>query len=58
MTVHGVEGPAWPAAEAAAGTPNEQAVLEGALALARLYSAEAEVVPVSAHLLVVATTPA
>ncbi|MFC4063958.1 class I SAM-dependent methyltransferase [Actinoplanes subglobosus] len=57
VAVHGVEGPAWPAAEAAAGTPSERAVLEGALALARLYSSEADVVSSSAHLMAVAITP-
>jgi ubiquinone/menaquinone biosynthesis C-methylase UbiE len=57
VTVHGIEGPAWPAAEAATGTPSERTVLDGALALARLYSTEADVVSVSAHLMAVANTP-
>ncbi|MEU8658696.1 class I SAM-dependent methyltransferase [Actinoplanes philippinensis] len=57
VTVHGIEGPAWPAADAAAGTPNERTVLDGALALARLYSTEADVLAASAHLMAVAITP-
>lgn len=57
ITVHGIEGPAWPAAEAATGTPVEQAVLDGALVLARLCDTDPEVVATSAHLMVVGTTP-
>ncbi|WP_433790247.1 class I SAM-dependent methyltransferase [Actinoplanes sp. CA-252034] len=57
VAVHGIEGPAWPAAEAATGTPAEQTVLDGALALARLYSTEPDVLATSAHLMAVATTP-
>jgi len=55
VTVHGVEGPAWPAAEAAVGGPNEQVVFDAALELARVYTAEPELVAVSAHLLAVGT---
>ncbi|BEL02466.1 hypothetical protein Q0Z83_006570 [Actinoplanes sichuanensis] len=57
VAVHGIEGPAWPAAEAAVGTPNEQTVLDGALALARLFSSEADVIATSAHLMAVSITP-
>ncbi|MEV6303644.1 methyltransferase domain-containing protein [Actinoplanes sp. NPDC051861] len=52
VVVHGVEGPAWIAAEAA----ETAEVFEGALELARLLSTEPETVPTSAHLLAVATT--
>ncbi|HEY0534280.1 MAG TPA: class I SAM-dependent methyltransferase [Actinoplanes sp.] len=58
VTIHGVEGPAWPAAEAAVGGENEQVVFEAALQLARVYSSEPELVAVSAHLLAVGTAPA
>jgi SAM-dependent methyltransferase len=55
VTIHGLEGPAWPAAEAAIGGPNEQTIFEAVLALARAYSSEPELVGVSAHLLAVGT---
>jgi SAM-dependent methyltransferase len=55
VTIHGLEGPAWPAAEAAIGGPNERAVFEAALELARVCSAEPELVAVSAHLLATGT---
>ncbi|WP_328476589.1 class I SAM-dependent methyltransferase [Actinoplanes sp. NBC_00393] len=57
VTVHGVEGPLWTAAEAAAGGPDADAIFEGALKLARLYSAEPELIPMSAHLLVAGSAP-
>ncbi|MDI6100059.1 class I SAM-dependent methyltransferase [Actinoplanes sp. NEAU-A12] len=56
IVVHGVEGPAWAAAEAAAGTPDGQVVFDGALKLARVCGADSEIVAASAHLLVTATT--
>jgi SAM-dependent methyltransferase len=55
VTIHGVEGPGWPAAEAAVGGASERAVFEAALQLARVYSSEPELVAVSAHLLAVGT---
>jgi len=55
VTIHGVEGPAWPAAEAAVGGPSERVVFDAALELARVYSSEPELVAVSAHLLAVGT---
>ncbi|NYH42085.1 SAM-dependent methyltransferase [Micromonospora jinlongensis] len=51
VVVHGVEGPAWPAAEAAAGGPAQDAVFAAALDLARLYSTEPALIGASAHLL-------
>jgi SAM-dependent methyltransferase len=57
VVVHGVEGPAWAAAEAVAGTAAEQAVLAGALMLARTCGADPAVVATSAHLMAVAITP-
>jgi SAM-dependent methyltransferase len=57
VTIHGVEGPAWPAAEAAIGGPSERATFEAALQLARVYSSEPDLVAVSAHLLAVGTAP-
>jgi SAM-dependent methyltransferase len=55
VTIHGVEGPAWAAAEAAVGGPAERAVFEAALQLARVYSSEPDLVAASAHLLAVGT---
>jgi hypothetical protein len=40
VIIHGIEGPAWPAAEAAANGPMADAVFTGALNLARVYSSE------------------
>ncbi|GAA4586257.1 hypothetical protein GCM10023107_02000 [Actinoplanes octamycinicus] len=57
VVIHGVEGPGWPAAEAALPGPHADATFDGALRLARLLSTEPEVVPASAHLLVAATAP-
>jgi SAM-dependent methyltransferase len=51
VTVHGVEGPAWTAAEAAANGPLADTVYAGALQLARVYSAEPALIAASAHLL-------
>jgi len=58
VVVHGVEGPAWPAAEAARHGPHAGEVLESALRLARVLGTEPEVLAASAHLLAVARTPA
>jgi len=55
LTIHGVEGPAWAAAEAAIGGPSEGAVFDAALRLARVYSSEADLVAASCHLLAVGT---
>jgi SAM-dependent methyltransferase len=57
VVVHGVEGPAWPAAESAAGGPNADAVFTGALELARIYSTEPDLVATSGHLLAAGTIP-
>ncbi|MEU4623692.1 class I SAM-dependent methyltransferase [Actinoplanes sp. NPDC023801] len=53
IVVHGVEGPAWGAADATAGTPAEQSVFDGALQLARICGTEPEIVAASAHLLAI-----
>ncbi len=57
VVIHGVEGPAWPAAEAAVSDPTFPVIFDAALQLARAYSSEPELVAVSAHLLVVGTAP-
>lgn len=57
VVVHGIEGPAWTAAEAAAGGPAAEAVFAGALRLARVYSCEPAMVPASAHLLATGLVP-
>lgn len=57
VVIHGVEGPAWPAAEAAGPGPSSVAIFDAALQLARAYSSEPELIAVSAHLLAVGTTP-
>jgi len=54
VEVHGVEGPAWPAAEAAGFGPDAGAVFDGALRLARIYSRERALIAASAHFLAVA----
>ncbi|MFI1988786.1 class I SAM-dependent methyltransferase [Actinoplanes sp. NPDC020271] len=54
-TIHGVEGPAWPAAEAAQTGPAAAQIFDAALQLARVYSTEPDLVGVSAHLLVLGT---
>jgi SAM-dependent methyltransferase len=51
VVVHGIEGPAWTAAEAAAGGPAADAVFAGALALAGVYTDEPALVAASGHLL-------
>jgi SAM-dependent methyltransferase len=56
VVVHGVEGPAWPAADAAADTPRAATVFAGALELARIYSTEPTLIMTSAHLLATGTT--
>jgi len=58
LEVHGVEGPAWAAAEAAVGTPDADAVFDGALGLARVLSREPSLAMSSAHLLAVGTVAA
>jgi SAM-dependent methyltransferase len=55
VEVHGVEGPAWPAADAAADTPRADAIFAGALDLARVYSTEPTLIMTSAHLLAAGT---
>ncbi|HEY0001191.1 MAG TPA: methyltransferase domain-containing protein [Actinoplanes sp.] len=57
VQVHGVEGPAWPAAEAAATGPMADAVFRGALELARLYGSEPALVATSGHLLATGLVP-
>ncbi len=58
VVVHGVEGPAWTAAEAAVGGTAEERIFAGALDLARVYSSEPALVGSSAHLLAVGRVPA
>ncbi|GIF77496.1 class I SAM-dependent methyltransferase [Asanoa siamensis] len=53
VVVHGVEGPAWPAAEAAVNGPLADTILAQALDLARVYSTEPALLASSAHLLAV-----
>ena len=53
VVVHGLEGPAWTAAEAAVGTDREQSTFDGALHLARVLSSEPGMVAASGHLLAV-----
>jgi SAM-dependent methyltransferase len=55
VVVHGVEGPAWPAAEAAVGTERAAAVFAGALELARVYATEPSLIMTSGHLLAAGT---
>jgi ubiquinone/menaquinone biosynthesis C-methylase UbiE len=57
IIVHGIEGPAWTAAEAAANGPMADAVFTGALNLARVYSSEPALVATSAHLLATGVVP-
>jgi len=52
LVVHGIEGPAWTAAEAAANGPLAETVFAGALELARVYTSEPALVAASGHLLV------
>ncbi|WP_436530344.1 class I SAM-dependent methyltransferase [Actinoplanes sp. HUAS TT8] len=58
VVIHGVEGPAWPAAEAAQSGPDAERIFDAALELARVYSAEPDVAGVSAHLLAIGTRAA
>lgn len=58
VVVHGVEGPAWTAAEAAVHGPLAETVFAQALALARVCSAEPDLVPASCHLLATGVVPA
>jgi SAM-dependent methyltransferase len=53
VRVHGLEGPAWAAAESTAGTPAGPAVFDGALKLARICGTDPEIVAASAHLLAI-----
>jgi ubiquinone/menaquinone biosynthesis C-methylase UbiE len=57
VTVHGLEGPAWTAAEAAANGPLADTVFTGALNLARVYTSEPALVAASAHLLATGRAP-
>ncbi|WP_341715613.1 class I SAM-dependent methyltransferase [Micromonospora sp. FIMYZ51] len=57
ITVDGIEGPAWIAAEAAAHGPMAQTVFDAALRLARVYRREPALVAASAHLLAQGTVP-
>ncbi|WP_249998729.1 class I SAM-dependent methyltransferase [Actinoplanes sp. M2I2] len=55
VVLHGVEGPAWSAAEAAVHGPAADAIFDAALRLARLYSSERDLAAASCHLLVTGT---
>ncbi|WP_433617979.1 class I SAM-dependent methyltransferase [Dactylosporangium sp. CA-139114] len=57
IALHGLEGPLWTAAEAAAGGPAADAVYAAALELARLYSTEPSLVAASGHLLATGLAP-
>jgi len=57
VVVHGIEGPAWIAAEAAASGPLADVVFTGALALARVYSDEPALVAASGHILAAGVVP-
>ncbi|GAA2688768.1 class I SAM-dependent methyltransferase [Actinoplanes palleronii] len=57
VVIHGVEGPGWPAAEAAQHGPHAEKIFEAALQVARVYSAEPDLVAASGHLLAVGTAP-
>jgi SAM-dependent methyltransferase len=57
VVVHGIEGPLWTAAEAAAPGPQAESVFAGALDLARVYSTEPALVASSAHLLATGVVP-
>lgn len=57
VAVHGIEGPAWMAAEAAATGPMADIVFTGALNLARVYSSEPALLATSAHLLATGLAP-
>ena len=57
VVVHGIEGPAWTAAEAAANGPLADVVFTGALALARVYTDEPALVAASGHILAAGIVP-
>ncbi|TCC00335.1 class I SAM-dependent methyltransferase [Micromonospora zingiberis] len=57
VTVEGIEGPAWIAAEAGAHGPMAEQLFTAALLLARTYGSEPALVAASAHLLARATVP-
>jgi SAM-dependent methyltransferase len=57
ITLHGLEGPLWTAAEAAAPGPNADTVYAAALALARLYGTEPSLLAASSHILATAVRP-
>ncbi|MEV0215798.1 hypothetical protein [Micromonospora sp. ALFpr18c] len=57
VVVHDVEGPAWTAADAAAGGPTQDAVFAAAVDLAQVYSSEPALVGSSAHLLAAGRVP-
>ncbi len=57
VILHGVEGPAWTAAESAVGSPTADSVFAGALRLARVYTSEPALVATSAHLLATGLVP-
>ncbi|MFG1780242.1 class I SAM-dependent methyltransferase [Micromonospora sp. NPDC049051] len=57
VVVHGLEGPAWAAAEAAANGPLSDVVFVGALNLARVYTSEPSLIAASAHLLATGLIP-
>ncbi|MEU9506014.1 class I SAM-dependent methyltransferase [Micromonospora sp. NPDC048170] len=57
IVVHGLEGPAWSAAEAAANGPLSEVVFAGALDLARVYTSEPALIAASAHLLATGLVP-
>ncbi|MEU4775147.1 hypothetical protein [Micromonospora sp. NPDC023644] len=58
VVVHGLEGPAWTAAEAAANGPLAEVVFSGALDLARVYTSEPALIAASVHLLATGLVPA
>ncbi|WP_327038078.1 class I SAM-dependent methyltransferase [Micromonospora maris] len=57
VVVHGLEGPAWTAAEAAADGPLAEVVFTDALDLARVYTSEPALIAASAHLLATGLVP-
>ncbi|WJK42818.1 class I SAM-dependent methyltransferase [Solwaraspora sp. WMMA2056] len=58
VTVQGIEGPGWTAAEASADAPDADVVFDHALALARIYGHEPALLAASAHLLAAGTVTA
>ncbi|MFI5909923.1 class I SAM-dependent methyltransferase [Dactylosporangium sp. NPDC051541] len=55
--LHGLEGPLWTAAEAAAAGPNAEPVYTAALDLARLFSTEPSLTAASGHILAATIRP-